>query len=235
MGPLAVRSSLQASGVGRTIVQAAVDWLRDEGVTTIGLETMPRTVDNIGFYSRLGFLPRHLTVTMTNSVRPGDPGDGFSRLSPLSEDDQRHLLQRCRLRLGRSAAGYDLTREFEITVRLRIGDAIVLQDANEVRAFALWHSAPLADERSVEELRVLKLFADSEDAFSRLLVGVEQSASSVGLPKVSFRCQTAYAKAFGVLVQRGYRVRWTDLRMTMAEFPEAEIPTDEVLYSNWEI
>src|SRR2546428_7840148 len=29
---------------------------------------MPRTVENIGFYARLGFFPGHLTVTLTNDI-----------------------------------------------------------------------------------------------------------------------------------------------------------------------
>ena len=68
MGPLAVRTDRQGTGVGKTVVRSAVDWLLDQGVTTLGLETMPRTVENIGFYARLGFTPGHLTVTVTNEI-----------------------------------------------------------------------------------------------------------------------------------------------------------------------
>src|SRR5207237_264979 len=50
MGPLAVRPDRQGAGVGKAIVRAAVDWLIEQGVATLGLETMPRTVENIGFY-----------------------------------------------------------------------------------------------------------------------------------------------------------------------------------------
>ena len=41
---------------------------RSRGARTIGLETMPRTVDNIGFYSRLGFEPGFMTVTMIREL-----------------------------------------------------------------------------------------------------------------------------------------------------------------------
>ena len=68
MGPLAVRTDRQGTGVGKTIVRTAVDWLLDQGVAVLGLETMPRTVENIGFYARLGFTPGHLTVTVTNEI-----------------------------------------------------------------------------------------------------------------------------------------------------------------------
>src|SRR5207249_4273927 len=52
MGPLAVRPDRQGAGLGKTIVRTAVDWLLEQEVATLGLETMPRTVENIGFYAR---------------------------------------------------------------------------------------------------------------------------------------------------------------------------------------
>jgi GNAT superfamily N-acetyltransferase len=235
MGPLAVRSDTQEAGVGRLIVQTAIEWLRDAGAATIGLETMPRTVDNIGFYSRLGFVPRHLTVTMTHEARRGSLAAGFIRLAALSQAERDELLERCRQRLQRSAPGCDYTREFQLTVDLGIGDAVVLEDAGAVRAFALWHSVPLARDRSMEDLRVLKLFADSQSAFEELLGAIEKCASRLGLTHISVRCQTAFRWAYQTLIQRGYRVRWTDLRMTLDEFAEARIPVGEVLLSNWEI
>src|SRR5256885_2145296 len=68
MGPLAVRPDRQGAGVGKTIVRTVLDWLLEQDVATLGLETMPRTVENIGFYARLGFFPGHLTVTLTNDI-----------------------------------------------------------------------------------------------------------------------------------------------------------------------
>ena len=65
MGPLAVRADQQGKGLGKEMVLRGVDWLRERGAGVIGLETMPRTVDNIGFYARLGFIPGHLTLTLT--------------------------------------------------------------------------------------------------------------------------------------------------------------------------
>src|ERR1700709_1135766 len=48
MGPLAVRTDRQGQGHGQRIVRAGAEWLAAEGARTIGLETMPRTIENIG-------------------------------------------------------------------------------------------------------------------------------------------------------------------------------------------
>ena len=70
--------------IGKAVVGAGVEWLRRAGARTIGLETMPRTMDNIGFYSTLGFVPGRLTLTVTLDAAPhgaplgGPPGRAAS-------------------------------------------------------------------------------------------------------------------------------------------------------------
>ncbi len=235
MGPLAVRNDRQGLGVGRVIVETAVTWLREQGVRTLGLETMPRTVENIGFYSRLGFVPQHLTVTLTGEVRQRSIRGKFLRLSKVPQADRGGLVTRCRERLDRSAAGCDFSREIELTAELGIGDTVIVEREGGVAGFALWHSAPLADARPADELRVLKLFADSPDTFDRLLVALESCAARHRIRRVAVRCQTAHREAYRELINRDYRVRWTDLRMTLEGYPEVMLPPGEVLFSNWEI
>ena len=81
-GPLAVRPDRQGLGLGKAVVTAAVDWLRDVGVTTLGLETMPRTVENIGFYSIYPDPDTHVEV-----VTYGHGGDAISRLFTIMTGD----------------------------------------------------------------------------------------------------------------------------------------------------
>jgi GNAT superfamily N-acetyltransferase len=235
MGPLAVRPDRQGLGLGTVMVQTAIDWLKAAGVTTLGLETMPRTVENIGFYSRLGFQPGFLTVTLTSDVAGRAPARGVMRLGELPEGERADLLARCRTRLQNSAPGYDFTRELELTHELEIGDTIVIERNGEVQGFALWHSAPLAEGRQTDEVRVLKLFAANPAAFLGLVRGAEGCAARLRIRRVAVRCQTRFGSAYSALIRRGYQTRWTDLRMTLDELPEAVVPEGEVLFSNWEV
>lgn len=235
MGPLAVRTDQQGSGMGQVVVNTAIAWLQERRVRTIGLETMPRTVDNIGFYSQLGFLPGYLTITVVADVRPRRSAmlSGVL-LSKLSAPDRSALIDECRRRVSQSAPGYDFTRELQLTEALCIGDTIVI-GSNPVQGFALWHAAALVEARPAEELRLLKLFADSLQTLDELVTGLEVCAAELGLRRVSIRCQSGFHDAYALLIDRGYRVRWTDLRMTLAGYPSAAVPDGEVLYSNWEI
>jgi GNAT superfamily N-acetyltransferase len=233
MGPLAVRIDRQGSGLGRQIVQAGIAWLESQGATTIGLETMPRTIDNIGFYCALGFVPSPLTITLQRDA-PRRAALPAGRLGALAPAELRHAVDQCRRLSDRVSPGVDFSRELELTLELRLGDATVLHDADgALRGFALWHTAPLAKGRSVEELRVLKLVAPDTATALALIAAMEHEAAVQGLAHLSLRCQTCYGELFSALVIDGFRVQWTDLRLTLAGKPEHK--SHGILLSNWEI
>ena len=233
MGPLAVRPDRQGGGVGKTIVRTATDWLLEQGVSTLGLETMPRTVENIGFYARLGFSPGHLTVTLTNDIATR----GHSAPVLLSQRKGAAVedgLAAARRLVSSLAPGYDFTREIRLTLELGLGDTSLVDGDDGLRALVLWHSAALAEGRPRDEVRVLKLAAADERAFDAGVAATEAAAARAGIRRVAIRCQTRYAEAFRRLVARGYRVRWTDLRMTYEGHAEPQSRAG-ALFSNWEI
>jgi len=236
MGPLAVRPDRQGTGVGKTVVRTATDWLIDRGVTTLGLETMPRTPENIGFYARLGFNPTYLTVTLTNEIATrGQPAPVL--LSRRAAADNEAAMDAARRLVGDLVSGLDFSREILLTAELGLGDTSLVEGEHGggLDAMVLWHSAPLADSRTRDEVRVLKLAASDDRAFEAAIAAVEAAAAKVGIRRVAVRCQSRYAEAFRRLIARGYRVRWTDLRMTYEGHPELHAAAGGVIFSNWEI
>jgi len=235
MGPLAVRPDQQGQGLGRAIVEAAIGRLRDARVTTLGLETMPRTVDNIGFYSRLGFRPGHLTLTLGRDAPSSAARGDAVFLGDLEAADRRATVAACRASLQAAVPGYDFTREIELTADLELGDTVVCRPHGAVTGFAVWHSAPLADARRAEEVRVLKVYAAEPPVLLVLVRAIEAAARKLRIGRVAIRCQSRFPDAYAALIERGYEVRWSDLRMTLAGYPEPELPQGAVLFSNWEI
>jgi len=232
MGPLAVRPDRQGEGLGSAMVRTGIDWLRSQGATTIGLETMPRTVDNIGFYSRIGLVPGRLTVTLVHEVprRSAGSPELLSGAGPAWTD----WLEECRRLADRVLPGVDFTRELALTRDLGIGDTTLMREGRTLTGFALWHSTPLAAGRPKEELRVLKLVAATPEAFERLIQAVQLSATFERVSRVAIRCQTEFSAAYLKLIELGYRVHWTDLRMLLQDYPQ-RVPGQGILMSNWEI
>ena len=142
MGPIAVRPDRQNEGLGSTMVQAGIDWLKAQGARTIGLETMPRTVDNIGFYSRLGFMPGHLTITLVRDVgrRNADPGELLSAAG-------RPAVRAAWRSAARSPTGWRRASISPASSRSPMSSGSATPASSGATAvwsaFALWHSAPL--------------------------------------------------------------------------------------------
>jgi len=92
----------------------------------------------------------------------------------------------------------------------------------------------LVEGRSREETRVLKLVLAPGADLGAAVIALADYARRSGTRRVAFRSQTDYLHAYRTLIALGGRVRWTDLRMTLAEHPEP-VAAEGVVWSNWEI
>ena len=232
MGPLAVRTDQQGSGVGKAVVEHGVKWLQENGARVIGLETMPRTMDNIGFYSGLGFAPGRLTITLSLDATADDRAPEL--LGRLGAGDRADVTDEARTLTGALLAGYDFTREIALTHELALGDVVLLRERGAVVGFALCHTAPLVESRVREELRVLKLVLAREDLLDPMVRALRDFAKRSGTRRVAIRVQGEFGTVYQRLVAMGARVRWTDLRMSLAGYVEAA-PVRGIVLSNWEI
>ena len=232
MGPLAVRPDCQAMGLGKRVVRAGIEYVRANGARVIGLETMPRTLDNIGFYSSLGFLPQRLTLTLTIDAAPAERTPVlFGR---LRDRDKAEMLEQCNALVTSLVDGYDYRREIELTDRLALGDTALLLRDGRVAGFAICHTVPLVEGRAREELRVLKLVLAREDDVEPMVRILADVARRGGTRRVAIRVQSDYEGVYRRLVALHGRVRWSDLRMSLAGFSEHR-PAEGVVLSNWEI
>jgi hypothetical protein len=190
-------------------------------------------MDNVGFYSTLGFVPGHLTVTVTmEAARAGIQSTTVSSLNP---HERELALRQCRALLEQMAPGYDYTREILLTAQHDLGDTLFVRKGFDVLSFAVCHSVPLVEGRATEEMRVLKMVAKSEADFDHLVTQLCAHARVRGARRVAIRVQGQYSSIYRRLIGRGARVRWTDLRMSVHEFAEARPANGGIVLSNWEI
>jgi GNAT superfamily N-acetyltransferase len=232
MGPLAVRPDLQSAGLGKSVVTAASEWLSRAGCGTIGLETMPRTMDNIGFYSSLGYMPGKLTVTVTLDSAPAAKAPQLlGHLGARAQDD---AVGECHALAESLIPGWDYSRELRLTEELAIGQTLLLRDGDKLVGFALCHTVPLVEGRALDEMRVLKLVLASDDALPAAISALADLARRHHARRVAVRAQTEYLPAYRKLIDAGGRVRWTDLRMTLDGHAEPRAARG-LIWSNWEI
>lgn len=233
MGPIAVTPLAQGLGLGKLMVREGVKYLKSNGARVIGLETMPRTMDNIGFYSGLGFVPQSMTITLSLDAA-FTARQRVPQVSMLKGADKIELVARCAYFLGRVVQGYDFTKEILLTDALSLGDTLVIERDGSVVGFALCHYVPLVEGRTRDEVRVLKLVAQDLHVCDELIDLLCDYARRVGARRIAIRAQSEYTELYKMLIAKRAKVRWTDLRM--AESSSRELGLKEaVLLSNWEI
>jgi hypothetical protein len=190
-------------------------------------------MDNIGFYSGLGFVPGRLTLTLTFDASPGDRAAVL--LGRLGARDREEAFAGCATLTDAVLPGYDFSREITLTDRISLGDTVLLRDAEgDVTGFALCHTVPLVEGRAREELRVLKLVLGDQAQLPAMLKSLRDYARRSGARRVALRVQGEYLDAYRRLIALGGRVRWTDLRMTLGGHAEP-VPERGLVWSNWEI
>lgn len=233
MGPIAVTPLAQGLGLGKLMVREGVKYLKSNGARVIGLETMPRTMDNIGFYSGLGFVPQSMTITLSLDAA-FTARQRVPQVSMLKGADKIELVARCAYFLGRVVQGYDFTKEILLTDALSLGDTLVIERDGSVVGFALCHYVPLVEGRTRDEVRVLKLVAQDLQVCDELIELLCDYTRRVGARRIAIRAQSEYTELYKMLIAKRAKVRWTDLRM--AESSSREVGLNEaVLLSNWEI
>src|SRR5437773_1998726 len=82
------------------------------------------------------------------------------------------------------------------TAELGLGDTSLVDGDDGLDALVLWHSAPLAEGRPKDEVRVLKLAARDARTFDAAIAATEAAAARAGIRRVAVRCQTRFDDAF---------------------------------------
>jgi L-amino acid N-acyltransferase YncA len=103
---MAVRETLQGQGIGRRLIQAAIDLAAAEAVTTVLVATAAADIGNLRFYQRQGFRMRSVerdAFTPATGYPPGLLIDGIE-LRDRVWLDQTVLVRACPL--NRSGPGW---------------------------------------------------------------------------------------------------------------------------------
>jgi hypothetical protein len=216
-GPLGVAPAYQGQGYGKDLVLLSLESLVQRGAQVIGLETMPDSLTNLGFYSRLGFEARGMSFVLSKNVGNLNPVSS-NPLYDLSLDTAPQLersIEQCRCLTERTYPGLEYTPEIRQTRKYRFGTTLCCLDGG-ITAFAVCHSRKYFRAEKSETLRVKIAVADSfagRPAVESLIRGVEQYARRQGKVRVHFNINARHWSWYLMLLDQGYHIVASGLRM----------------------
>jgi hypothetical protein len=160
------------------------------------------------------------------------PPLGVVRYSTLEETRKKAILAKLRRITNGIVRGMDVAKEVEIVDGLALGDTLVLEKGRDVVGFAMYH-VPGVSEAPHGSVYIKFLAVDPghrrPEYFQALLGAVEEVAVAAQVQRVVAPVSTGYWTAYQTLLDRGYRIDFTMIRMKRGKQIAEEDPAELVL------
>ncbi len=237
VGPIAVLTSYQNAGIGQQFLKAAQSFFEENKVALQGLVTYPGSPKHLCFYQKYGFRPKGLVAITFKSmdrreIMPAKLALAIHRFSALEEVRKKSMMQKFRRLTNSIYRGMDVGKEVEIVDGLALGDTLLIEKGHELVGFAIYHT-PGVSEAPQGSLYIKFLALNSRhkkpEYFHQLLAALEEVAHAAGLQRVIAPVYTYYWAAYQALLERGYQIDTTMVRLKRGKLQDYEHPDDLVL------
>lgn len=225
VGPVAVLTSYQNQDIGQQLLAACQEFFDENRATLQGVATYPYSPKHLVLYQKFGYRPKGLIVVTSkhldrldgaSALRTARPGLGVRRYSSLDEARKKPVMLKFRRITNAIWRGMDVGKEIEIVDGLALGDTLLLEKGRELIGFAVVHMPPNSE--APHGAAFVKFLAiDSRhrkpEHLHVLLGAVEEMAAAAQLGQVVAPVYTYYWAAYQALLERGYHVDFTMVRM----------------------
>jgi ribosomal protein S18 acetylase RimI-like enzyme len=237
-GTFAVHPQFQGQGIGKSLLDASLDYLQQRQGRKIGLETMPESSSNLGLYLQYGFRPRFLTLAMKKEIA-GNSGRGclLPRWSAADRTTRRQWLGELRSATDQLYQGLDYTKEIIATESHSLGDTLVLmENGKAVGLSILWLASNREGwQNETAKIQVLGLHPAStnRENLSQLLEASSALARSAGMEAITISVNTFYTWALEEIQKHGFRVDRARVRMVLKGTERKEFQAQHVNLTHW--
>ncbi len=241
VGPVAVLTSYQNQDIAQQLLTACQEFFDENKATLQGVCTYPYSPKHLILYQKFGYKPKGLVVItgkqlgrreIVHATKATKPGPAVRRYSTLEEAKKKQAMQKIRRMTNAVWRGMDLGKEVEIVDGLTLGDTLLLEKGREVIGFAICHLPPNSEaphgSAYVKFLAIDPRHRKPEHLHA-LLGAVEEMAGAALLQRVVVPAYTYYWTAYQALLERGYHVDFTMVRMKRGKQEDYENPSDLVL------
>jgi GNAT superfamily N-acetyltransferase len=238
IGPVSIIPAQQAKKLGQKLMVQVIETLKHAGARVIGLETVPRSLRNIGFYAKLGFLPQNLTLDLVLPVPRHPEAPWPTNYEVVFYGDanpaERMALGSAAEELGRRLDPHlSIRPEIELTRQSQYGDTICVRHGRELLACFVVHTKTYSEDETPHYLKIVMTLMDSKLSIGEILSPLFAFAHRQGLVAISFRTPARYHRAYAELIAAGFQVFHGDLRLTLEGYEEVANPKGFYL-SKWE-
>lgn len=247
LGPVAVLTNYHNQTIGQQLIRAAQEFFDENKATLHGCVTYPSSPKHLFLYHKFGYKPKGLTAVMSRPIDRAPAGPGAAapapkaakpsplslrRFSTLEEAKKKATIARIHRITVAVCRGMDLSKEVEIVDGLALGDTLLLERGRDLVGFAIYHT-PGVSEAPSGALYVKFLAIDPGqrrvELLTEFIAALEALGQELGVQRLILPVYTRYWVAYSTLVQCGYQIEFTMIRMQRGKQEDYENPADLVL------
>jgi ribosomal protein S18 acetylase RimI-like enzyme len=243
-GTFGVPTQFHGLGIGSELVARAVEYLSSKA-SIVGLETMPESGQNIGLYSKAGFVLTYPTLILEIPLLPLAERLGRPRVEDalvwgdMARSERSRALAGVREISGMLTPGLDFTCEVEALRSRGLGRTVLsMGRRGELEGFAVLRTAPFRrgdnSGRAYVHALGIRPGADAHAVLADLIRQIWATAGSLGLSRAAAGLNARNQSALELLKAHGFRVVKAGIRMVKLPVSEEFFrPTDAVELARW--
>jgi len=226
-GPFGVHPDYQGKGIGKVLINHTIKTLK-EGykVSTIGLNTMPESQYNIGFYMSLGFTPLKLSLNLKKQLDFYNPisissNYNVSQVDITDELSYVALKDNLKSMFNEMFNGFDLTSELHLIKHKSFGTVFTLKTCDKVQGIAICHTKSIREDSKKDlqiKLAIINSNLDFREAIDSIIDACMQYAKNINYESISLDCNTYQEEICNYLISKhNFKIQKTQVMMIMGK------------------
>lgn len=226
-GPFGVHPDYQGKGIGKALIIHTIRTLKEDfKVSSIGLNTMPESQYNVGFYMGLGFAPLRLSLSLERQlpspVTPRTSNDfTVNEIDISNETNYLFLKDTLKHMSSKIIDNLDLTPELYLVRNEDFGTVFTLEALGKICGIAICHTKSIreASFKTLEiKLAVIDSSIDYKEALDSILTACTNYAKSINYERISISCNTYNTAICNYLMHKqGFKIQKTQVMLLMGE------------------
>lgn len=228
-GAFGVHPKYQGKGIGKEIINYTIKILKEDyKVSTIGLNTMPESQYNVGFYMNIGFTPLKLTLSLKKQI---SYGDGFEirdinkySINEIDINDEKNYLKLKNVLNSISnniISNLDLSAEFHLIRNENFGGVFTMEAQEGICGIAIYHTKSIRNDKMKNlhiKLAIIKDCIDYKEAVDCIVEFCVKYACNIKYESISIDCNTYNAEICKYLMlEHNFKIQKNMIIMIMGE------------------
>jgi len=225
-GPLSVRPDQQGRGIGRALLDGALERMAVWDAEHTGLFTWSESPGHLALYRAVGFWPRFLSLLMAKPL-PADAAGEALTLGGLAEADRDAAVAACAELADALRPGLDLTAEVRGLAEHGWGDTVLLEGADGLDGFAVCHTGPGSEAgtgQCLAKFATVRQGPGAAERFGELFDACERFAAARGAYRLEVMADAGRVAVCRALLARGFAVAFQGVNLHRDAFEGYDAP-----------